>query len=318
MAALITENLPAGDVRAIELCGGPHSLRRWEEVAAQRGEGRLNVSLTDFDSVLAGAPSQSLGERSRHKGRLSVGTETMDLTKSLKSRPDAERFDVAVCTYGFDSVWLPGDRYLILSSGDWYEGLFRVAVPDWHPHSQAIKRAFATGDCSGVQPKDFRQLIIERTVRAFDSEAEPGLATLLAERVAGIPDRNGLEAAKFWYPGGLVTWLERAFDTIIKPGGVVVIGDTGTYDPTVAKVGHLMLAGTGARFKGLDFWLAERMLTARGFEVTVKPVAEVVRSHFGSAVESWHPAYERDCLEIPYQYVMAVKRAGAVAQSDRV
>lgn len=59
--------------------------------------------------------------------------ESYDLTQPLPLLADAQRVDVMLTTYGFDSVWFPEDRRYIKRDGQWYRSSYRLRVPEKIP-----------------------------------------------------------------------------------------------------------------------------------------------------------------------------------------
>lgn len=296
----LSELLPPGNVRIEELCAGPKCLYRWGYLAAFAGN-RNQISLT-----LSDASPLLLTRIEKPWKNLEYRVERRDLLDPVPETPVNTRLHAMVATYGFDSVWLPGDRTVIKSGDTWYEAVYRIAVPDSHPQRLLMQEAFRTNHTAGLEPEMFKRLIIERAVTPFDTGANPEIAALLEERLRQN-DRGVIVI-----PGGLVRWIDDAFARRLRPDGAFIVADCGPYNQRDASVHDYDTTGCAAKFKAIDFSMAEKLLTARGYRVEVRSIGDFISHNNRADTEFLGSEVDLDGPLPPHQYVMTVRRADAL------
>lgn len=287
----------AGKLRALEVGAGPKALTRWGHVAdGLRGDQTIQLTLTDI------AP-EILPARAHSNPRIVWSTDCLDLTKSIVPCPDRKRHDILVATNSFDSIWLPGDVAAVKADGKWFTRLYRIVLPNTHPHRETMRAAFR-GECTSAVPSDFERLLIEKHLIPFCRDESPEVYDLLQRRA-----RNE-DAATISVPLGLVRWIAEAYTTILRPNATVLIADVGTFNSKETLVSGLMHHGIAARYKSIDFLMAKELLEVRGFRVEVESLERFVAKSLGPNYKSRGNLAEVDEVQSPYQYVMIVRPPG--------
>jgi hypothetical protein len=269
-ANCIATLIPKERIRMKELSTGGRS--RWnyfsdavERMTDERGSVQFAVTLTDHTTDTLPAdntlPTNDQFQFSRGVYSLFDDFEYLE---------PADRFDVLLATYGFDSIWLPGDHHYHRQEGKWYQAVYRVAVPDWHPDFESSE-SFR----NGAQPlndaplTDLKDLPIEVAWRLVDLETDPN-TSYLTSREDGFCSIN--------IPAGIVRRVEQAFQTQLQDDGIFIIGETASYHP---RLSHSAGSGIGrsglvARYKVDDLWYAQQALEEKGFFVQVLAADEFI------------------------------------------
>jgi hypothetical protein len=298
LAQLVAEQMPAGDLNLKEICCGADWERRWAKTLSACGPQEVTLTMSDFSTPIE---SGSIGALAAAK---KLRLEAFNLLEPLMELRQAERFHGILAFYRFDSVWFPQDVTLVKTpSIPWCECLYRIAVPDWHPQREKMHLAFQSGQVGELSVDDFRLLTVERVLRPYPVDAHPELVKLLEERLTHSP-RVQISA-----PLGVVGYVEELFDKQLHKQGCVVIGDVGTSDPSIPAVHDFMSTPLGAKYKGIDFHMAAKLLEGRGFEVVVHNLAELALPH---ATQSTTHELEALIGEL-HTHVMVVKKGRVLA-----
>lgn len=292
--------LPQGMTKVREVCAGEGSLYRWSYFFMESKSTRqVELSLCD-GSVHHQARGLSTGFRN---ARATI--EHLNLLDPLEPLAPDARYDCIVCCYGFDSVWFPEDSYVIKHNGQWHEALFRVAVPDWHPARSQILQAFQSEDASHLNSRLFDALVVERSARWYDPSHDEVAGQAVINRLSNWS--NGAIPV----PRGLVAWVESAFDRQLAPHGRVLIGDAGCYRIGCPTIQPLLDPGCPAKAMPIEFELAETMLAARGYTVTVTALEDFVGSAVGPDWSDNADYAEGLAVQNPHQYIMEITRGVA-------
>ena len=295
VAQLISRELEnaGSNPKVKELCAGLTWAPKWRLVAEALGSAKkLDLIVTDFIEPEI--------NRKEELGKIvNLRAERHNLLEAIETLEPQDKLDAVVAFYGFDSVWLPEDITLVKNpDSEWFECLYRVAIPDWHPNHAAIKNAFETNDASDVSLEDFRYLIVERTLRPFPVEDHPELEAALERRMA--PEQIFLLAV----PLGLVRQTKEFFQRQLKEDGVLIIGEAGINDPAFTQIQDVIDTGVAVKFKALDFCLCSDLLRSAGFEVEVHSAEDLVQN----LPDDVDVTYIARVLEAPHTHVMVVRK----------
>ena len=257
-AKCIIALIPRDHIRIKELSTGSRS--RWASFAKaieeEAGCLQLEVELTDH--TIDTLPADSALPESE---RLQFSKGIYSLFDDFEYLEPADRFDVLLSTYGFDTVWLPGDHHYCKHNGNWYQAVYRIGVPDWHPSFERAQQ-FLAGESPLVSAglSDLHHLGLEVAWRKVDLSSDPNSKYLVAR------DKNSKGVN---VPAGLVSRVEQAFQTQLREDGVFIIGEVASYHPTYSEAAESGIGQSGrvARFKIDDLWYAQLMLEEKGFHV---------------------------------------------------
>ncbi len=261
---LFLEKIKIDPIRIKEFCCGS-KYARWQQFAKYMPINRsMDVTLCDITSDII--PIDEI--RSKNIFNMKFDSCSYDLRESFPVLPEAHRFDALLVTYGFDSVWLEDDVMYVKQNGVWSEILYRVKVlPGIHDeeHVLALLRK-ETSDVS-VPLSLFNNVVVERIAKPVDMKKVKYGADI--EALYGDYDE-----VRVIVPSTMVTRVEEAFAGQLKDSGVFVIGEVATYPIKAGEKIEMTIAdfnttGKVGKYKVEDFWLAERILTQRGFKVEV-------------------------------------------------
>lgn len=286
-ARCIESLISRNDISLKELCAGNRT--RWDQFSRAVGpEKRYSVTLSDHSEVLLPNNRQLPQE-----GPFTFKKEAYSLFDSFSFLEPEERFDVILVTYGFDSVWLPGDVHYQKEGKEWFKASYRLAFPDWHPERE-LADPYLQGDSglSECRINDLKDVVVEVAWERVDLEIEP-YGEYLKSRKGDIASVN--------VPAGLIRRVDEALKVQVKDDGIVIVGETASYHPEKSFASHngFNRSGLAALYKQDDLFLAELELVKRGYYVDVSTVAAFREKWNGESMEK---------NDASNQYVMLVSK----------
>ncbi|MCB0309858.1 MAG: hypothetical protein KDD42_01405 [Bdellovibrionales bacterium] len=261
------ENCRGHPIQIAELAAGKR-LSRWRHVVNSIPWGtKLAVILTDY--CADALPSL---EDWNQDGPVQLESSIVNLLAPDPLIAKFPKLDFMLATYAFDSIWRDEDSHYEKLGDRLFRSEYRLVVPDWHPHrSELLKHGLSW---TSLSEADLSAICIEK--RAVPTRLAGGDQQVLKQHF----DLSNLSRAG--YPGGLVKVVTQAFEECLKPTGCFVIADCGSYDHGSdggVVTPELLSSGRVARYRPLDFLLAEQILQSRGFRVAVISVMDFVFSH---------------------------------------
>lgn len=284
--AIYLHNISRGDdIRVLELCAGKNCGKRWATTSlVLPHSARWDVDLTDFSAdQLPQVPSY---------GAIRFSRSSFDLLGSIPERPAANKYQAALIFYGIDSISFSGDVHLEQRQGKWFERVFRLAVPDWHPNRETVKAAFAGQDFSRLSCDDLRLLVIERGVRPYCLETQS-----FNREVARRASDGNLKSIAV--PLGTVNMIADLFDNQMAAGGCLIVGDQGTIRPRGMAPFNRWAE---ACFRPIDFGLLGELLAKRGLVATTVDAVDFINTTIPEPIESLPDLLRSN-------YIMTVRRA---------
>jgi len=239
------------------------------------------VTLVLADGSYADSPPLLLSNLTT---KISLFTKPFNLLDDPRVDADLGTFDRIFLCYGADSVWFPGDIHLIKNGGEWFQALTRVSVPDWHPKRELVIQAFKDMNGAKIEAGDFGCLVLERLVVPFDVDTLPMFRKVADQRYANS------KQATIVYPGGLSSWIEAAVDAMCAPGGKLLIGDTGVYQPSDEYFYGFINTQCHAQARLIDFEILELILNSRGYITKLWELSEFVAAYADKGLHHSDPS----------------------------
>jgi hypothetical protein len=283
-------------VLMMEWACGTRVRKRWSTIfgeLAKSGTLRsVSLTLTDFsDSTIPAGKLRGLAFRGFSRMKREVNTAKLDLLQPL---PDWEcSIDAILVTQGFDSIWSDEDMYYVKRGSKWYQGRCRLRVPKADPQRDEVLSVLRReGSDTKLPAQAFeveRAVFVEQVLEAVhDVQVPPNVRSAY----------KGYSVAAFWYPGGIIKRVEEAFSKILKADGVLVLA--GEASTNGGYCGELMSTNatlsprkvpiwgrmyhklpSGAIYKHDEWPLVQTVLSQRGYEVTLVPLADFLSSQVG-------------------------------------
>ena len=284
------------DAHVMEWASGNRVKKRWSVILGELAKSRslrfVRLTLTDFsDSTIPAGELRGLGFRGLSHLKREVGTAKVNLLQPL---PDLQRsVDAILVTQGFDSIWSDEDVYYVKKGGKWYQGKCRLRVPKADPQRDEVLAVLRGEQEDTTLPATAFE--VERAVFV-----EQILEALAESQVPASVRRayKGHATAAFWYPGGIMHRAEEAFKTVLKPDGMLVLAGEASRNGGYCGEGTATRATSaqrtvqvyarmyyrlpsGAIYKHDEWPLVQTVLSERGYEVSITPIAEFISSQVG-------------------------------------
>jgi len=255
-------------LRVKELCAG-NNTAHWRDItkgAVSGGAAHLDITLSDFFT-----PVIQKKARTRHN---TIRAESYSLFDAPPNLPADQRFDAIITSYGFDSVWLPGDVHVVHTQEQWHQKLYRVKVADWHPAPAALLHALRdAAPLPHAKPADYDGIVVEHTFQPFDMSAHPH-----GEIISSYPKQQ------FNIPGGMVSSIVVHVKNQLERHGIFVsfdMGDFGFRD-TGRPLSPYAKSGVAAYYQPGEYVLAKQILEQKyGLRVRLLSLAAFVDEYLG-------------------------------------
>ncbi len=281
IARTIEEKAGRGDaIRVKEIMAGSNTDKVRALAQGFSSDSNVEIVVTDFSTnslpTVDNIPNLNV----------TVRGEQLNIFSPLPELPPEQRVDAMIASYGFDSVWLPGDTRLVKRSGTWYQSNYQIEVPVDDPD---LVNAIRSGSsASEISLSRFAGVGVVETESPVEISSVPFGAEVEARYDVA---RNRHSVPYVNIPGGLISKVQEAFDTQLKPDGIFIIGDTAVDDPrgfegfspetgdfSAPKVMGIEPTGMVARYKTEDWGVAREVLENKGFAVEVQTVNEFTAS----------------------------------------
>jgi hypothetical protein len=273
-----SESAAPGRLRVKELCSG-NNTAHWRSIT----KGAVSGGATQLDIVLSDFFIPVIQRRARTRQN-TIRAESYSLFDVPPRLPADQRFDAIITSYGFDSVWLPGDLHVVHAQSQWYQELYRVKIADWHPFAAALLHALRRGaPLPGAKPADYDGITVERMLRHFDVSAHP-----YSEIISSYPKQH------FNIPGGIVSSIVANVENQLSQHGIFVSFDMGNFGfrNAVRPLSPYAKSGVAAFYQPGEYVLAKQILEQKyGLRVRLLSLAEFVDGYLG-------PAWRRRATEI--------------------
>lgn len=255
---------------------------------------RARVTLSDF--TLDALPDEL------PKGkRVSFEQQAHNLLGDWPYIEPEDRYNLMVSTYGFDGIWGAEDICYQKVGERWFIAEHRLVVPDWHPRRERILEAISTG---GALPElnleDIRAIQIETRLRPVEIEAQPygrQIADRLKEQTHGT----------LHFPGELIRAIEQAIHNQLSPDGRIYIADAAIGHDTANSfsIPLFMTSNLAAKFRAIDFVLAESIIKELGYRTKLWPGAELIKMSLSSVTGARLLAHDDNHLLNSFQVLVA-------------
>jgi hypothetical protein len=250
-------------IRIKELSSGRRA-ESWQYIAEGVGNRTMDVEVTDFVTPKLPADLSLPPYVTLRSGQHSLFEEF----PALEAR---DKVDVMTATYGFDSVWLPGDIRVTKRGDTWYRFVHRVKVSEWHPRREELLQALQERKpLSNATVADYDGIFVEEAIEEIDITSHP-FGEYLQAHLAGK------KTGTITFPGGLIKTVIDAFDKQIDENGMMIIADVATNEVRSSYV-----SGIAARYKTDNYEIAKRILEDEyGFDVEISTLEAFTTRQLG-------------------------------------
>jgi len=261
----ISDLIPKKHIKLKELfCGSRPD--RWQIITQLTTKSIWDVTLTDF-SPNSLPNLKQLPNNSNFK----FTTGLYNIFSTPKKLDEEKRYDIILTTYGFDSVWLSEDHYYKKVLWKWYkaEYVFPLNLPYNFPQPYSYDKLPTSLNYSIKELESFIPIV---KYKAINIEKQPyGNFILNYYNYFPIMSLN--------VPGGLINKVKEFFKNQITKDGYMIIIDVATYNKESCFVKPYLTSGRVAKYRHLNFYLTQLILSNMGFNVSIMPLTNIVHRY---------------------------------------